>query len=116
MSTYELRVMPPLFPRMLRGTGASQITADLLAEQLTDAVITELVENGYRDYSLALDLKRESHEDALNDILAVVQRLGYTEINGTITEWTTRTVETAGRATPRYCRPVFPDRTSFHRR
>jgi hypothetical protein len=95
MSTYELRITPPQLPRTLRGRGASPITRDVLTEQLTDAVISEHVENGYRDYRLRLELARESHVDALNEVLTVVQRLGYAEINGTISEWTSRTVETA---------------------
>lgn len=94
MNTYHLSISS-VRQHALTRWGAPTVTEDAVAQVVADAAIHSVTQNGFRDYSLVLELQRSTHEEALNDILVGVQRLGYTIVNGTITEWTDRTVETA---------------------
>jgi hypothetical protein len=86
MNSYRIRVQPNLrFP--------SPLTEDALTEVLADASIRELSATASGHSIIDLQLMRPTHEEALDDILFVVQQLGYAWLEAEVREWTDATVE-----------------------
>jgi hypothetical protein len=91
--TYRINVRPlhPYTPRL----GLRSLTAERIAERLGDGVVWPVIENGYLDLMILVDMTRESHEAALAKLLVAIQIEGWDIVNATITQWTDRLVEGA---------------------
>lgn len=88
MNTYRILVQPNLrFP--------SALTEEALTEVLTDAAVRELSTTASGHSIIDVQLKRPTHQEALNDILFAVQQLGYLWLEGEVREWTDATVSGA---------------------
>jgi len=95
MHTYRFHtaLAGPFFA-LARGTGPG-LTADALVQALTGVVVRELVTAPQGGYDVELRLDRQSHEDALAEIEAVLGQLGFAMLQALITEWTTSAIEGA---------------------
>ena len=74
------------------------LTAEVLAERLAgDAVIHEFAPHpsGSHIVTIGLQRDRDSHEEALNELLFAAQELGYTFAEGVITRVADRAIEMA---------------------
>jgi hypothetical protein len=89
--SYKVKLEPLLWH-------SGELTAELLAGRLPgDAVIREFASHssGAHLVSVALRRDRDSHEEALNELLLAAQELGYTFVEGEITRIADRAIETA---------------------
>jgi hypothetical protein len=83
--TYRLKLQPFRW-------SPTALTPDVLVERLADdAALRSLTE----DLVVDIGLERESHPDALNELLLAVQSIGYTFVEGEITKVADRALEMA---------------------
>jgi hypothetical protein len=94
MNTYRLRVQILRFG-FDHSWGVPDLDTNGLVSALPGATMREFSDAGNWVATLELDLQRPQHVDALNEILLVLQRAGYTILNGTVTEWVTSAAEGA---------------------
>lgn len=80
--TYHIRVRPQLL-----APAVSSLTAESFLERLAGLAVHEILTNSSGEALVHLELRRASHEDALNEILAAVQQLGYTWLEARVFEW-----------------------------
>jgi hypothetical protein len=85
-NTYEVRIRPTAV-RALMQLGAQPFSPEVLGRSLAGATIRQLSQEEWGDYTLTLHLQRETHEQALNEILLAVQEYGYWIVAGTVNEW-----------------------------
>jgi hypothetical protein len=90
MSNYRIRARRHTHPR-LGGTGISDAAIGWL---IPDAVLVESATEAATAV-VEVQLERETHLEALNEIFGALQRLGYSVIESTVSEWVDRAVETA---------------------
>jgi hypothetical protein len=77
---------------------AATLTPELLAGRMADdAMIKEFAphSSGAHIVSIGLQRDRDSHEEALNELLLAAQELGYTFVEGEITKIADRAIEMA---------------------
>lgn len=89
--TYRVRITPQRYYGLI----AHQVPAlsvESLSSSLTGVVVREISSGDYGDYFVDVQLQRDSHEQALNEILVTVQNLGYSWLEGTVTEWANQTI------------------------
>jgi hypothetical protein len=88
---YRVKLEPSLYY-------PAALTPEVLAERLAgDAVIHEIAPqpSGSHLVTIGLQRDRESHEEALNELLFAAQELGYTFAEGMITRVADRAIEMA---------------------
>jgi hypothetical protein len=88
---YKLKIGPMLYY-------PAELTVESLAARLAeDAVIQEFAEHpsGACVVNVGLQKDRDSHEDALNELLWTVQELGYSFVEAEITKIADRAIEMA---------------------
>lgn len=90
MSNYRIRARRHTHPRL----GGQGLSPQDFAWLLPDAEVASLVEEGSFAI-IELRLRRESHLEALNEILGALQRLGYSVLESTVSEWVDASVQTA---------------------
>lgn len=90
MSNYRIRARRHTHPR-LGGEGISDAAIGWL---IPDAVLVELATEA-AEAVVEVQLERETHLEALNEIFAALQRLGYSVIESTVSDWVDRSIETA---------------------
>jgi hypothetical protein len=91
VDTYRLRLWPMLW-------SPPELTLESLAERLArDALIHEFAPHpsGGHVVGITLQRDRESHEEALNELLLAAQELGYTFVEAGITRVADRALEMA---------------------
>jgi hypothetical protein len=90
VNTYSLRVQPdsPIWR-------PPALTEDLLLRSFASVVIRDLTPTEDGGYDLDLVLDRPSHVEAVNEILLVLQQLGYSVLGGMVREWASSTIEWA---------------------
>src|ERR1700727_1131823 len=94
MNTYRLRVRR--IPRLARFSWCvSALSAEHLTTQLPDASVREVSGDDSYYGVVELQLSRDTHEEALNEILLAIQLLGFEAVNASVTEWADRAVEGA---------------------
>jgi hypothetical protein len=89
--TYCVRIQPHRYYSLI-AAGAGPLTAQSLANAIEGAAVREITQGDRGDQIVDLQLQRSSHEEALNEILVVVQQLGYAWLEATVTEWADNTV------------------------
>jgi hypothetical protein len=85
---YRIRVRPQRYFGLV-AAGAPALSPQALAASFAGAVVHELTQTEWGDHVITLQLQRPTHEDALNEILTVVEQFGYSVIESTVTEWAT---------------------------
>jgi hypothetical protein len=94
MNTYRLRVRP--IPRLAHaGWYASALSSERLMAELAGASVRGLSGDDSYHWLVDLQLGRETHEEALNEIFIALQRLGFEVVNAWVTEWADRAVQGA---------------------
>jgi hypothetical protein len=83
--TYRIRVRPHRYHGLV-AAGARPLSPQILSESINGVVVRQVAQNEFGDHVVDLQLQRPSHEDALNEILLVVQQLGYSWLEATVTE------------------------------
>ncbi len=89
-STYRVRLSPAVL--QLAGTGLSR---DSLERSIAGVVVREVINERFGNHVLDLELTRNSHEEALNEILIAAQQLGYSIVEATVSEWADQLIEQA---------------------
>jgi len=89
--TYRIRIQPQHHYSLIAHQ-VPQLSADNLVRALSGVVVREISSGDYGDYFVDVQLQRESHEQALNEILAAVQNFGYSWLEATATEWADQTL------------------------
>jgi hypothetical protein len=92
MNTYRLQLQPLNYG--VAASGVARAIENAIVQTLDGAAIREL-SHAHRSWTLDVQVERPSHQVALNEIFIAVQRLGFSVLNTTVTEWTDRAVETA---------------------
>jgi len=94
MNTYRLGVRPS--QRLaLGGRRTAALSSEQLMTQLPGTSVRELSSDDSYHWLVDLELTRDTHEQALNEIIIAVQRLGFDVVNAWVTEWADRAVEGA---------------------
>jgi hypothetical protein len=93
MKTYKIVVESKLF-FSLPGRG-SALTEDVLTEALAGVVVRELSEDQVGHRTIHVQLERPSDAQALNELVSLVDELGFTVIEARVSEWVD---EAVGRA------------------
>ena len=75
--------------------GVLEPTPKSFALAIPGSVVTRLADSPSGGYEVEIQVNRESHADALNAILAALQRAGLEMVEATVTEWTTSWIEGA---------------------
>jgi hypothetical protein len=94
MKIYRFRVHPNI-DYALTVHRTPLLTRDAIIEALPDATVRELTSLGSGHYIVDVQLQRLSHEEALNEIIAVLWNLGFGYLEATVSDWTS---EAVGRA------------------
>jgi hypothetical protein len=90
-STYRVRIEPQRYYGLISHQ-VPELSVESLSRALAGVVVREISSGDYADYFVDVQLQRESHEQALNEILVTVQNLGYSWLEGTVTEWADQTI------------------------
>lgn len=99
-STYKLHARPA-FPHFgldefgLFGRPALRhgLTADSLATAIAGAAVRQLLPYNDGSYDLEIELTRQDHAQALNEIINALVAAGFRSAEAQVTEWTTSWVE-----------------------
>jgi hypothetical protein len=86
--TYRIRVRPHRYFGLV-AIGTPPLSPQALTESFVGAFVHEFVRTDWGDHMITVQLQRPTHEEALNEILAVVEQFGYSVIETTVTEWAT---------------------------
>lgn len=90
MNTYRLRVRP--IQRLTRtGWNTPGLSSEPLIGQLTEGSLRELSSEDSYHWLIVVKMTRETHEQAVDELLLAVQRLGFEVVNA----WADRAVEGA---------------------
>ena len=89
--TYRIRVQPHSYYSVI-AAGAGPLSAKSLARSIEGATVREIAQGDQNDEFIDLELQRPTHEQALNDILVVLQQFGYSWLEATVTEWADNTL------------------------
>ncbi len=93
MKTYKLVVEPKLyFP--LPGFG-SALTEDVLMEALVGVVVRELGEDEMGRCTIHVQLERPTDAQALNELVSLVDELGFAVIEARVSEWVDEAIDRA---------------------
>jgi len=84
--------LAPYYPAFL---GYRVLGTDALMESLPGVIAHEITGTPWGEIALDVRLKRASHEEVLNELLAFVQRYGYALVNGEISKLVSSAVEGA---------------------
>jgi hypothetical protein len=71
------------------------LTEGMLTKNLAGAFVQELSKDQFGHRVINVRLKRQQDEQALEDIVAVLWKLGFTFVEGTVSEWASEAVERA---------------------
>jgi hypothetical protein len=71
------------------------LSQETLVQALGGAIVREISQGDHGNYFVDLQLRRDSHEQALNEILIAVQNVGYSWVEATVTEWADETASGA---------------------
>lgn len=98
-SSYKLRINPAYGSLSVLNVFAQQappkLTSNSLARAFAGAVVRQFAEYGDGSYVVEIDLPRQSHAQALNEIVNVLVRAGFQVGEVQVTEWTTSWMEGA---------------------
>lgn len=81
------------YPRYALWGGAPSLSTDALAQSVAGVIVREIVETNDGGYVVDVQLQRNAHEDALNEIFAVAEQAGFQIVEATVTEWVTSWIE-----------------------
>lgn len=94
MKSYRVAVRPDVRYALARQPmGEPALTEEVLAEALAGAVVRELSPTPQGNWIVDVQLERPTHEDAVEEVVAVLQQLGFSYLEGVATEWASKTVE-----------------------
>jgi hypothetical protein len=94
MNTYRVAVRPDIrYALTAQPIGEPVLAEDVVAKALAGAVVRELGRTPQGNWIVDVQLDRPSHEDAVDEIVAVLQQLGFSYLEGVATEWASKTVE-----------------------
>jgi hypothetical protein len=93
MKTYKIITRPDLY--YVRPGLPSLLTKELLLEELAGVVVRELSEDERGHQTIDVRFRRESDPEALDEIIALLQQLGFVILKATVTEWANELVERA---------------------
>lgn len=82
---YRIRVQPGAYQVFARSLGS--LTEEALTKAIDGVVVREAVSGNRGDTFLNLQLQRQTHEQALNEILVALQQLGYSWLEASVTEY-----------------------------
>jgi hypothetical protein len=94
MNTYQLRVRP-IHRLTSFGWHSPELDTGHLASQLPGVSVRGLSSENACHWVIDLQLARDTHDQALNEIFVAVQLLGFEVVNAWVTEWADRTIEGA---------------------
>jgi hypothetical protein len=94
MNTYRLTVRPDIrYALAVKRIGEPVLAEDVVVKALAGAVVRELGRTPQGNWIVDVQLDRPSHGDAVEEIVAVLQQLGFSYLEGVATEWASKTVE-----------------------
>jgi hypothetical protein len=93
VKTYKIIARPDL--RFVRPGLPSPLSKDLLVEALAGVALRELSEDEWDRRTVDVRLNRPTDAEALNEIIGLLDQLGFAIIKVTVTEWVNEVVERA---------------------
>jgi hypothetical protein len=90
MRTYRLVVSPDV---RLAAHGLLSLTEDVLAEEISDIVVRELSETHFGWRIIDVELRRRDDAEALDEIVLVLERLGFSLVEATVSKWASLAAE-----------------------
>ena len=90
MNTYTVVVKPDI--RLVAGE-LVELSEEAIAAELTGAVVHGLAQTNWGLYVADLQLRRPTHEQALDDISSALERLGCSFVEAAVREWVTEALE-----------------------
>jgi hypothetical protein len=84
MKTYKLVVQPDI---RLVAHGLLSLTEDALMQEISDIVVRELSETHFGWRVVDVELRRQDDAEALDEIVAALERLGFSLVEVTVSKW-----------------------------
>lgn len=85
MKTYRLVVRPDI--RLAAHGLLSPLTEDALTQAISDVVVRELSGAHYGRQVVDVALRRQDDDEALSEIVAALENLGFSFVEATVSEW-----------------------------
>jgi hypothetical protein len=85
MKTYRLVVRPDI--RLAAHGLLSPLTEDALTQAISDIALRELSEAHFGGQVVDVALRRQDDAEALGEIVAALERLGFSLVEATVSEW-----------------------------
>lgn len=86
MRTYKLVVRPDI-RLAAHGPLPPFLTEDALTQEVSDIVVGELSQTHFGGQVVDVELRRQDDAEALNEIVAALERLGFSFVEATVSEW-----------------------------
>ncbi len=86
MKTYRLVVQPDI-RLAAQGLLSPFVTEDALTQEVSDIVVRELSQAHFGGQIVDVGLQRQDDAEALNEIVAALERLGFSFVEATVSEW-----------------------------
>jgi acetolactate synthase regulatory subunit len=96
MNTYRIVARPDI--RYAISTVEPPLTTAMLAQAIPDAIIREVSQYQWGPRVVDLGLDRDSHDEALNRIVSVLRRFGFSVAEVIVSEWASDAAEAAVRS------------------
>lgn len=90
MSVYRVQARRHTHPGL-----SSSLSQEALSWVLSDATLLEHALEEQGTVALVLDFECETHQAGMNEVIVALQKLGYSVLNATVSDWVDRSVEGA---------------------